>query len=283
MTSPLTHAVLAAALCSPVAAFAQDAIGVGTPAGETDTAAPTETDAKTRAFLDMAAEAIYMPERHGLESLSFDFTLPGPAGPLATLSCSWTKDGGTTVAKELNLEGIPEEQRPMVEMQTAGLEQAGHEYMALQLNTVIRNNLESMVANLRGVEDGLIAVDWAPKTDSGLPPVKQTYYFDDEGMWVRTDGIIPMQGQELPNKENLTWIAVDGTDEYVQSEMSSELTMPFGGAITQKTTFERADIHGINLVTALKISINMGPMGQQDQDMLFENIVVNGKAADAEG
>ncbi len=280
MTSPiLQSAALAAALCSAPLAIAQDApVAAG---GEEATAveAPKETNAKTRAFLQSAADAIYMPERHGLESLSFDTILPGPQGPVATLHCTWTKDGGTAVKAELHLEGIPAEQHAAMQTQAAGIEQAGHEYVTLQLNTVLENNLEAMVANLRGVEEGLIAVEWTAKPDAGLPPVEQTFFFDDEGMWVRTDSVVSMQGMTFPNKEQLTWEAVDGLDEYVQAQLTSELETPFA-TITQTTTFKREMIHGFNLVRSLKLSADT-PMGKQEQELAFENLVVNGKPAPA--
>lgn len=277
MSSFLSRAVLAAALCSPTLVVAQDAPVTG---GES--AAPAETDAKTRAFLEEAAAEMYQPARHGLESLSFDLGVPGPTGAtIATLHCSWSKDGGIEVSKELDLSSIPEAQRPLVEQQTAALDQQGHEYMTLQLNNVLANNLKDKVATLRGVEGGLIAVQWEPKPGSQLPPIEETYFFDDDYRWVRTEGSISMQGQSLETTETLTWSPIAGTDEVAQTKMSNEMEFPFG-TLTQTLDLERADMHGFHLVESLKITMSMPP-GQPPQTMTFDNIVVNGKPYPGDG
>jgi hypothetical protein len=250
------------------------------PAAPAEAAAPTETPAGVREFLVDAEGNLYDPQAAGLSSVEFDLPVDIPQlGVIGDAHVTWNSTGGANVAVVRREDVTLPPNLPVEQLDFYG-QQMGMQLLGAMLNKPITPMLESSVAHMDGVEDGLVKVRFrnAAAEEQGLK--EQALFFDEDGLLQRMRTVAEVEGpfgaMTVTQNQSFGWKpAVEGSDLVVASTQSSNAD--FGmGSTSSETTFTYSTVETIVLATSLSVTQTV-PAGSMT--LSATNLVVNGKAA----
>jgi hypothetical protein len=244
-------------------------------------AIPTETSESVLAFLKEAEARLYDPQSAGLSSLEFDLALEHPqAGKLGSAHVTWSTTAGVAVDVSA-AEGSPV---PAAVAEGLG-QQMGSQMIGAMLNRPITPMLESGVAWMNGVEDGLVKVAFRNAEAASQGIKEQSLYFDDDGMLQRMLVVQEVQGTSVRISQTFAWRPVaEGSDRCVAAGQHSDTTVdtPMGPMkVPGDTTFTYITVGEIVLPGSISITQSVPVQGAVTQTITATNLKVNGQAVGA--
>jgi hypothetical protein len=245
----------------------------------------TSTPDNVRSFLEDAQGRLYDPLAAGLTSLEFDLPVDigPPIGQVSTVHMIWAVDGetSTTVNLEEGLELPPMITREALEAHSV---QQAEQFLGNMLNRHIGSLLETGVATMAGVQDGLVAVDYIEADAAEQGVQSQTFFFNDDSELQRAAVVIesegPMGAMTINMTTNFVWRQVSGDDtRLLMDSQEVEIDM---GMMTQssKAALGYVTVGEIMLANSLKTTTSLPAMmggGEQTQLVRALNLMVNGE------